>query len=264
MMGGKPWHECHCMTQAERDALGIKEPPKKPELVAEPYLFYRSKHPFSNFYPAPFTVLGKLFPTSEHFFQAAKFWKTDPAWAEAVRLASSPGECAKMGRDRAHPIIPDWDEKYRDPVMRAALQFKFDQHPELQRFLLDTGDAYLIEDAPTDYYWGWGEDHSGQNKLGLMLMELRKVYQMYERLGFKVPAEPPFPGPIADRVAFCPQCGSPLEQVCQSVNSMLNAEQFESVKAGDYYCPTCPDNDRGKDKKCYWWIKELPFSGDAK
>lgn len=38
---------------------------------------------------------------------------------------------------------------------------------------------------------GWGKDHSGQNKLGLMLMELRKVYQIYKKLGFKIP-DPPF------------------------------------------------------------------------
>jgi len=151
-------------------------------MPTEPYLFYRSKHPFSNFYPAPFTVSGTQFPTSEHFFQAAKFWKTDPAWAEAVRCAPTPYECARMGRDRAHPILPEWDEKYRDPVMRMALLFKFAQHPELMKELLATGSREIIEDSPTDFYWGWGADHSGQNMLGKMLEE-RRAFPLFEPLG---------------------------------------------------------------------------------
>jgi len=56
----------------------------------------------------------------------------------------------------------------------------------------------------------------------------------------------------------CPQCGSPLQPVLQSPNSPLNRDQFDAVKAGDYYCETCPDNDRGKKLLCYWWERELP------
>jgi len=67
-----------------------------------------------------------------------------------------------------------------------------------------------------------------------------------------------------EKTFVCPQCVGPLVEVVQSSNSMLNAEQFESQKAGDYYCPTCPDNDRGKDNKCYWWLRELPFTEDTK
>ena len=51
----------------------------------------------------------------------------------------------------------------------------------------------------------------------------------------------------------CPQCGNELERVTQSSWSMLNAEQFDVVRAGDYYCEVCPDNGRGNGRKCYWW-----------
>ena len=143
--------------------------------MPNPILFYGTSHPFSNFHPAPFVDEGKEYATSEHYFQAAKFWKTDPAWAEAIRKAPTPGQCAKMGRDRSHKMNPNWDN-IRDGVMRVALHYKF-TIPELQKALLDTGDALLIEDSPTDYYWGWGKDHSGKNRLGLLLMEIRTRLQ---------------------------------------------------------------------------------------
>ncbi|MFA6235381.1 MAG: NADAR family protein [Bacteroidota bacterium] len=135
-------------------------------------LFYGTDHPFSNFHPAPIKVEGKEYPTSEHFFQAAKFFKTDPAWAESIRRAGSPGQCARMGRDRAHKILTSWDN-IRDEVMRFVLYLKYTQNPDLRKFLEETGDAFLIEDSPVDFYWGWGKDHTGKNRLGKLLMELR-------------------------------------------------------------------------------------------
>lgn len=37
----------------------------------------------------------------------------------------------------------------------------------------------------------------------------------------------------------------------------MNNEQFDSVKAGDWYCQVCPDNGRGESGLCYWWDKDL-------
>jgi hypothetical protein len=44
---------------------------------------------------------------------------------------------------------------------------------------------------------------------------------------------------------FCPACTARLCIVKQDENSMLNAEQFDSLKAGDYYCPNCPPTKEG-------------------
>jgi predicted NAD-dependent protein-ADP-ribosyltransferase YbiA (DUF1768 family) len=38
------------------------------------------------------------------------------------------------------------------------------------------GSQKLIEDSPTDSYWGCGRDGSGLNMLGVLLMELRATY----------------------------------------------------------------------------------------
>jgi len=139
--------------------------------------FYRLNEPygeFSNFSPHPFELDGRIWPTSEHYFQAQKF--PDTEHEEAIRLAKSPMIAARMGRSRDRPLRADW-EAVKDDVMRAALQAKFTQHPDLRSLLLHTGDAELIEHTRNDSYWGDGGDGTGKNRLGQLLMELRTQFR---------------------------------------------------------------------------------------
>jgi hypothetical protein len=55
----------------------------------------------------------------------------------------------------------------------------------------------------------------------------------------------------------CPGCGLPLIRVEQSATSPLNKYQFEAGKAGDWFCATCPSNDRGNSAFRYFWASEL-------
>lgn len=57
--------------------------------------------------------------------------------------------------------------------MKLVLRVKFSQHTHLMQMLIDTGSAQLVEDSPHDAYWGIGRDGTGQNKLGLLLQEIR-------------------------------------------------------------------------------------------
>lgn len=57
--------------------------------------------------------------------------------------------------------------------MLKAVRRKFELHTQLRKLLLATGSEELIENAPSDYYWGCGSDGSGQNKLGQLLMRVR-------------------------------------------------------------------------------------------
>ena len=125
---------------------------------------------FSNFSPHPVEIKGRVWPTSEHYFQAQKFAGTEHE--EAVRLAKSPMIAARMGRSRERPLRSDW-ETVKDDIMREALRAKFTQHPELRSLLLKTGDAQLIEHTRNDSYWADGGDGTGKNRLGQLLMELR-------------------------------------------------------------------------------------------
>jgi hypothetical protein len=129
---------------------------------------------FSNFAPFPIKLQGKIWPTSEHYFQAQKFAGTEHE--EAIRRAKSPMLAARMGRSRSRPLRPDW-ETVKDAVMRAAVQAKFTQYPELRALLLSTEDALLVEHTHKDRYWGDGGDGQGQNRLGQILMDVRASLQ---------------------------------------------------------------------------------------
>lgn len=138
-----------------------------------PIYFYNTTDPygcFSNFSPHGVALKGAWWPTTEHYFQAQKFAGTPHE--EAIRLAKTPKQAAEMGRDRNRPLRMDW-EQVKDEVMREAVRQKFRTHPEIQQTLLDTGEELLVENAPSDYYWGIGADGSGKNRLGQILMEVR-------------------------------------------------------------------------------------------
>ncbi len=133
----------------------------------------RQLHHFSNFSPDAIVVDGIIYPTSEHYFQSQK--TTDSARRNTIRNASTPAEAAAMGRDKSHPIRPDWDS-VRDDVMLVALRAKFTQQSRCRDALLGTGDAYLEERTKNDSYWGTGSDlpnGSGKNRLGILLMQVR-------------------------------------------------------------------------------------------
>lgn len=61
--------------------------------------------------------------------------------------------------------------------------------------------------------------------------------------------------PRGETPHYCPKCSNPLQRVRQSVNSMLNAEQFDAIRSGDWFCDCGgPDTDGYR----YFWQSELP------
>lgn len=136
--------------------------------------FYSTKDEygcFSNFARAPFEVDGKVWLTSEHYFQAMKF-PDAPEYQEKIRTTPSPMVAARLGRSRSVPIRKDW-ESSKDDIMREAVRMKFTHNLEMRKILLSTGDAQLVEHTKNDRYWGDGGDGTGRNMLGKILMEVR-------------------------------------------------------------------------------------------
>jgi len=136
--------------------------------------FYKVQEPFgcfSNFAAYPIEVDGKVWPTSEHYFQAQKFAGTE--FEEEIRLVKSPMIAARMGRARSKPLRADW-ELVKDKVMRRAVLAKFTRHEDLRETLLATGDAMLVEHTRNDSYWGDGGDGRGRNMLGQILVSVRE------------------------------------------------------------------------------------------
>jgi ribA/ribD-fused uncharacterized protein len=103
------------------------------------------------FLEARFTIDGKYYATSEHYFQAQKFVRTEHE--EIIRLSRAPKVAADRGRERSRPLRADWNEVKED-VMRRALRAKFTAHAPLRELLLSTGDEEIVENAPGDLYWG--------------------------------------------------------------------------------------------------------------
>ncbi len=137
------------------------------------YFYAASDRPygcFSNFSLHGFQLDGHWWPTCEHYYQAHKHWGT--AQFDQVRQAETPAEAKLRGRDPDCPCRADWDQ-VKDEVMERAVLEKFKMHPEIRQQLLETGDELLVENSPVDYYWGCGEDGSGKNRLGEILMAVR-------------------------------------------------------------------------------------------
>lgn len=129
---------------------------------------------FSNFARYPIKLKGKLWPTSEHYFQAMKFESFYDQ--EQIRRAKTPLEAAKMGRDRKRKLKKNW-ESIKVNIMKEALLAKFSQHNYLAELLLSTGNSKLVEHTENDSFWGDGGDGKGKNMLGYLLMEVRRKIQ---------------------------------------------------------------------------------------
>jgi len=126
----------------------------------------------SNFAPYPVKIDGIEWPTNEHYYQASKFVDA-PEWVDAIRLVSRPYDAWRMGRSPDHPCRADWSF-VKDEVMLRAVRAKFSQHEDLKYRLIGTGDEELVEHSANDTYWGDGGDGTGQNRLGQILMQVRR------------------------------------------------------------------------------------------
>ena len=135
----------------------------------------------SNFYMRPVVIANITFPTNEHFFAANKTLNREQfMW---VVDALSPSIAKRRGREIQ--LRDNWYE-VRVEVMAVGLYQKYTQHPDLKQKLLNTNKEMLIEGN----YWHdnfWGNcfckrchDIQGENMLGRLHMELRKLFESWE------------------------------------------------------------------------------------
>lgn len=120
----------------------------------------------------PVHYKGHNYKTSEHAFQGAKFdTKETRKIVHQIIQAPTARDAFDIAQANSNHIRPDWHQM-KDQVMYDIVKAKFsDKH--LKKVLLKTGDRYLIEASPYDAYWGWGQNHQGENKLGKILMRVR-------------------------------------------------------------------------------------------
>lgn len=140
----------------------------------------------SQWWPVRFTVDDVDFATAEHYMMWRKALLFDDyGIAEKIVAAPHPGAAKKLGRSIQGFAEDTWVE-HRYGIVVSGNSAKFGQHPELKRFLLDTGDRVLVEASPVDRIWGVGltaddpriespAEWKGLNLLGFALMEARSV-----------------------------------------------------------------------------------------
>lgn len=135
------------------------------------YSAYDESGYLSNWYPASLFLKGKIWPSSEHYYQAQKVAGTPHE--ETVRRMESPRLTFEFTRRPEITVRADWDQ-VKIKAMHEAVYAKFTQNPELTEKLLATGDREIVENSPVDYFWGIGADGSGENQLGKVLMDVRR------------------------------------------------------------------------------------------
>lgn len=144
------------------------------------------KECLSQWYPSPFVVNGRVFPTAEHYmmFRKAVLFGDD-ACAERIVRASSPSAAKALGRAVQGFEESVWEAHRTDIVVQGSYE-KFAQSAELKAFLLATGNQVLVEASPRDRIWGIGlaaddararnpAEWRGLNLLGFALMTARDL-----------------------------------------------------------------------------------------
>lgn len=149
-------------------------------------LFYKSQHPFSNWYASSFIHGGITFNCSEQYmmyYKALLF--EDHEVAHLIMEQADPRKQKFLGRQVRGFENTIWLENCED-LMVDGLVSKFTQNKYLEKFILDTGDTILVEASPSDKIWGIGlaEDDPraldetqwrGTNLLGKVLMRAREI-----------------------------------------------------------------------------------------
>jgi ribA/ribD-fused uncharacterized protein len=137
--------------------------------------FYeREFYVFSNFSSFQVEWRGRVWQTSEHAYQAARYMGVAEDLVEKIAATRSAHEAWSLGThvNKARQI-ENWPD-IKAEVMYDICKHKLQQNPCVAKQLKLTNDEHLVEDSPVDSFWGWGSDRQGRNELGKIWMKLRE------------------------------------------------------------------------------------------
>jgi ribA/ribD-fused uncharacterized protein len=173
----------------ERKEIPVELEQKAEEISGNVIEFFSVKESngyLSNFSKHGFKLKGKEWPTAAHYIEAQKY-AGKPAGTEKlrnkyihfcleeeIREAKTPQIAEKISHSYSKKIRSDW-ATVREEVVRNAVEAKFDQNPEIQKLLIETGSDTLVFHAK-DNFLGDGLQGHGKNILGKLLMHLRQMY----------------------------------------------------------------------------------------
>jgi ribA/ribD-fused uncharacterized protein len=143
--------------------------------------FFGDYHFLSNFHIGDVYYEGLLYKSTECAYQSAKILSHLRSPFQNI----SPAKSKKFWKtfeqdDRYDDTSADWDDRKYD-VMSGIVFEKFHRNKHLRELLLATGNKYLEETNHwDDQYWGVDINAGGQNKLGMLLMNLRTYFLNHE------------------------------------------------------------------------------------
>ncbi|PFH50411.1 hypothetical protein AMATHDRAFT_47911 [Amanita thiersii Skay4041] len=144
-----------------------------------PPFFFTNQEPYSGFTndsPHPIEYWGKTYQTATHLFEALKYIRYRPDFAESIRNCQSTEDARQMSVRLGHDgkASADW-ESYSLSMIQGMLYAKFNQHISLRHLLLATPSGPLVYYNVDDGYWGSGVDGNGLNVLGRALDKVKSL-----------------------------------------------------------------------------------------
>jgi len=138
---------------------------------------FRGNYSFlSNFYIANCRIDDRVYPSSEHAYMSFK--SDDIEWKNiCTQRHISPGKIKRLSKSVDLPS--NWETTGKIYAMQAAVFAKFTQNEDLKKRLMDTGDAFIVEENDwKDTFWGvCSKSRKGHNYLGGILMTLRENFR---------------------------------------------------------------------------------------
>lgn len=141
---------------------------------------------FSNSAKKSVEIDGTTYASVTHYYIAmkAREAKNDAMYDKVMAAATA--KAAKALEKKIVLKEEEWEPK-QDSIMQKAVRAKFTQHPEIRAKLLETGNRPIGFADARDIYWSIGTSRDtekakkkskwrGQNKLGLIIEELRDVF----------------------------------------------------------------------------------------
>lgn len=121
----------------------------------------------SPMYPCEIMIDHMAYGSAEHYYQSMKaINEIDRKW---IREAKTGYEAKERAHSLSNGRKVDKTNAEKIATIRKAFFAKFEQHKDLAKKLIETGDATLLEDSPDDPFWGV----KGENWIGKLVMEVR-------------------------------------------------------------------------------------------
>ena len=136
-------------------------------------------------YFSPYTahaieVDGVVYPTVEHAYQCMRY--TDQKIKDEIWNARSPVKAWEISEKYKQDKYKDFQKPdfrpHKREVMKQLMRAKADQHEEVRKALMDSGDLKIVKHIdtypPGDGFWDDGSDGKGENQMGKIWMEIRE------------------------------------------------------------------------------------------